>query len=202
MGAYTTTVRDAIINRSASWQATMADAWEESSQQERDLMTVLALEPIPGVVSDLTVSDDLTVQDDLSVAGDSALTGAVTFGDTVSGVTYLPYQATATATGATTGTIPDGTNHVTVTSDDANKIIILPTSNVGHEIWIHNGATGYELRSSTPASIAINGGTGADAESAIAANSTCVLRCVTTTAWKGFFMDADGDLAKIEAAAP
>lgn len=109
---------------------------------------------------------------------------------------------TATADGTTTGTITDTTTgHVTVTSDDANKIIILPAPVVGKVLVLHNGATGYELRSSAPATIAINGGTGASAESAIPANSTCVLFCVTSTAWKGFFMDADGDLAKVEAAA-
>jgi len=108
---------------------------------------------------------------------------------------------TATAAGLTTGTISERTTHVTVTSDDVNKIIILPSPKVGKKLTLHNGATGYELRSSDPATIAINGGSGAAAESAIPANSTCFLTCVTATAWKGFFMDADGDLAKIEAAA-
>ena len=111
-------------------------------------------------------------------------------------------SVTATTTGATTGTILAGTSHATVTSDDANKIVILPAPVVGKQIVIHNGATGYELRTSAPASIAINGGSGSNAESAIAANSTCVLICVTTTAWKGYFLDADSDVAKIEAAAP
>lgn len=109
---------------------------------------------------------------------------------------------TATATGATTGTISPATTHVTVTSDDANKIIILPAPVVGKKLTIHAGATGFELRSSSPTTIAINGGTGSAAESAIAAASTCYLECVTATAWKGFFLDADSDVAKIEAAAP
>ncbi len=122
----------------------------------------------------------------------------------VSGVLTPSTARTATATGATTGTIADDggfDEHIVVTSDDANKIIILPTPVVGKKITIDVGATGFELRSSTPTTIAINGGTGAAAESAIPANSTLFLVCVTTTAWKGFFMDADGDLAKIEAAA-
>lgn len=109
---------------------------------------------------------------------------------------------TATTTGATTGTISPATTRVTVTSDDANKIIILPAPVVGKKLTIHGGATGFELRSSAPASIAINGGSGSNAESAIAANSTCYLECVTATAWKGFFLDADSDVAKIEVAAP
>jgi hypothetical protein len=109
---------------------------------------------------------------------------------------------TATADGTTTGTISADATHVTVTSDDANKIIILPAPVVGKQIVIHNGATGYELRSTDPATIAINGGTGSAAESAIAANSTCVMVCVTSTAWKGYFMAAAGTLSAVQAAAP
>jgi hypothetical protein len=89
-----------------------------------------------------------------------------------------------------------------VTSADANHIVVLPTPTPGRHVVIHGPATGFELRSSTPASVAINGGTGSAAESAIPADSTLFLTCVTATAWKGFYMDADGDVAKIEAAAP
>lgn len=95
-------------------------------------------------------------------------------------------ERTATATGATTGTISDPvTDHVfvTVTSDDANKIIVLPAPTPGTIVDIKNGATGYELRSSDPATISINGGAEADAESAIAANTLVVCRCVSATAW-------------------
>lgn len=109
---------------------------------------------------------------------------------------------TATVSGATTGTISPASTHVTVTSSDINHIIILPPPVVGKKLTIHGGATGFELRSSSPTTIAINGGTGAAAESAIAADSTCYLECVTATAWKGYFLDADSDVAKIQAAAP
>ena len=85
--------------------------------------------------------------------------------------------------------------------DDANKIIILPAPVPGTIVILHNGATGYELRSDAPNTVAINGGTGSAGESAIPANSTVFMICVTTTAWKGFFLDADSDLAKVEAAA-
>lgn len=111
---------------------------------------------------------------------------------------------TATADGTTTGTIADGglLQFVVVTCDDANKIIVLPTPTPGTIVVLHNGATGYELRSSAPTTVLINGGTGGAAvESAIPANSTAIMICVTATAWKGFFMDADSDLAKVEAAA-
>ncbi|MFZ4766937.1 MAG: hypothetical protein ACOYMN_18445 [Roseimicrobium sp.] len=109
---------------------------------------------------------------------------------------------TATTTGATTGTISEDATQVTVTADDSAKIIIRPSPVVGKMIVIHNGATAYKLRTSAPSTIAINGGSGANYQSTIAANSTCVLTCVTTTAWKGYFMDADSDVAKIPAAAP
>jgi len=110
---------------------------------------------------------------------------------------------TATADGLTTGTIADAgfRQHITVTSADANNIIVLPTPTPGVEVVLDVGATGFELRSSDPTTIAINGGTGANAESAIPANSTVFMRCVSATAWKGFFMDADGDVAKVEVAA-
>lgn len=110
---------------------------------------------------------------------------------------------TATAAGTTTGTIADAgmLQFVEVTSDDANKIIILPTPTPGRIVILNNGATGYELRSSTPASIAINGGSGANAESAIAASSTVIAICISATAWKAIFLDADADVAKVEAAA-
>ena len=108
---------------------------------------------------------------------------------------------TATTTGATTGTILATTRHATVTSDSADKIVILPAPTPGVQVVLNVAATGFELRSSDPATVAINGGTGADAESAIPANSTVVAICVSATAWKAFFMDADGDVAKVEAAA-
>jgi len=90
---------------------------------------------------------------------------------------------------------------VTVTCDDANKIIVLPTPTPGTIVILNNGATGYELRSSAPGTVAINGGSGANAEAAIAANSTVIAICISATAWKAIFLDADADVAKTEAAA-
>ena len=90
---------------------------------------------------------------------------------------------TATADGTGTGQIAAGTSFVTVTSADANNIITLPAPVIGTEITLRNGGTGYELRTSDPATISINGGAAANAESAIGANVTVVCRCVTATAW-------------------
>lgn len=105
------------------------------------------------------------------------------------------------APGGTTGVIADGTTYVTVTSDDANKVLTLPTPTPGNIVWAYVGANGYELRSDTPASVAINGGTGADAESAIAANTLVRCVCTSATTWVCSQFSTDGTESKVEAAA-
>lgn len=109
---------------------------------------------------------------------------------------------TATADGTGTGTIADAGFHqfITVTSDDANKIIILPTPTPGTVVILRNGATGYELRTSAPGTIAINGGAGANAESAIAASTMVIAVCTTATTWQALSLVAT-TLAAVEAAA-
>ncbi len=109
----------------------------------------------------------------------------------------------ATVDGTGTGTIADAgmIQFVTVTSDDANKIVVLPAPTPGTIVILHVAATGYELRTSDPATIGINGGTGAGAESAIGANTTAILVCATATSWKGLQLGSDGTLAKVEVAA-
>ena len=108
---------------------------------------------------------------------------------------------TANDNGDGSAIIADTSTHVTVTASANTKKVTLPTPTPGRMVVIDVGANGFKLQSSAPASVAINGGTGASAVSAIAANSTCVLFCVSATAWKGFFMDADSDVAKVAAAA-
>ena len=75
---------------------------------------------------------------------------------------------------------------------------------VGHSnkpiIILRNGATGYELRSSAPATVAINGGAGANAESAIAASTMVIAICTTATTWQAIGL-AGTTLAAVEAAA-
>lgn len=109
---------------------------------------------------------------------------------------------TATADGLTTGTIAAAGFHqfITVTSADANHIIVLPTPTPGVVVILKNGATGYELRTSTPASISINGGSGASAESAIAANTMVIAVCTSATTWQAIGL-AGTTLAAVEAAA-
>jgi hypothetical protein len=116
---------------------------------------------------------------------------------------YTPVSVTATDTGATTGTVGDAgmLQHVTVDCDsDANHIVILPAPVVGKIVILAFGSTGCELRSSAPATVAINGGTGANAESAIGASTLVFAICETVTSWKALQMGSDGTLAKVEAA--
>lgn len=122
---------------------------------------------------------------------------------TVERFNYTPVARTATADGLTTGIIADAgmLQFVTVTSASADNIVVLPTPTPGTIVILHVAATGYELRSSTPTTVGINGGTGAAAESAIGANTTVVMICATATSWKGLQLGSDGTLAKVEVAA-
>ena len=83
----------------------------------------------------------------------------------------------------------------------ATNIVILPSPQPGKIVIIAGAATGGELRSSDPATIAINGGSGAGAESAIAASKMAIMFCESETSWKGIGIASDGTVAGIEAAA-
>jgi hypothetical protein len=110
---------------------------------------------------------------------------------------------TATADGTGTGTIADDGGAIqffSVTASNANHIVTLPTPVVGSIIILYVGSNGFELRSSAPATIAINGGSGSGVESAIAANQMAVLICTTATTWHGFEITG-ATLTAIEAAA-
>lgn len=108
---------------------------------------------------------------------------------------------TATAAGTTTGAITSGTDVVVVTSANADHIITLPDAPVGTLIMLTPAATGYELRTHAPATVGINGGTGAGAESAIAANLTVWAQRVSATNWNAWSRTAAGVLAVVEVAA-
>lgn len=90
---------------------------------------------------------------------------------------------------------------VVPTWGNANNIIILPSPQPGKIVILAGAATGGELRSSSPTTIAINGGTGAGAESAVAANRMIVAICESATSWKAFGIASDGTTAGLEAAA-
>lgn len=157
----------------------------------------------------LTAADSAGDTTTTIVNASQATTRTYTIPDALASCNFLmgrqaAVARTATADGTGTGTIADfGVfQHITVTSTDANHIIILPTPTPGTFLVINEATSvGYELRSSSPTTIAINGGTGADAESAVPTDCTVIAICISATAWKAIKLDADSDVAKVEAAA-
>jgi len=147
-----------------------------------------------------TVVGAVALSSTLGVDGVSTLTGAVT---ATAGMQAAAVAVVATADGTGTGTIPAGTSVASVACGAAARIVILPAPVIGNIIYlIETATTGYELRSSAPATIGINGGTASAGESAVAGAITytrCV--CVSATNWICNTFDADGDEAKLEAAA-
>lgn len=107
----------------------------------------------------------------------------------------------ATSDGTGNGQVSDWPGFSTVTSTNADYIVTLPPPAIGTVVGLVNGATGYELRSSSPTTVAINGGAGANAESAIAARQLVVCVCATATAWLCTQTDTDGSATAVEAAA-
>jgi len=84
---------------------------------------------------------------------------------------------------------------------NANNILILPAPVPGRIVIVAGAATGGELRTTDPATIAINGGSGANAESAVAANQMVILICESATSWKALTIASNGTVAGLEAAA-
>ena len=165
---------------------------------------------LSGGVDETFKADTITATDDLNVTDNLTVTGLATVGETLSvtgattqtvGCQSAAVARTATADGLTTGIVADGTTYVEVTSASADNIIVLPTPTPGNIVWLYCAANGYELRSDTPASVAINGGTGAGAESAIAAGSLVRCVCTSATTWVCSQFIADGTESKVEAAA-
>lgn len=100
---------------------------------------------------------------------------------------------TANADGLTTAVIPDGGRFqfVTITSANAGHFVTLPTPTPGTVIEAFVGANGCKVRTSTPGSIGINGGTGAAASITLAASTYVRLFCASATAWYGFSVNAN-----------
>lgn len=108
---------------------------------------------------------------------------------------------TATVDGLTTAIIADGSGHITITSSVNTKLITLPAPTPGVVVRLVVGANGYALQSSAPATVAINGGTGASAKTTIAASTLVECRCTSATTWVCNTYSADGTEAKTTAAA-
>lgn len=96
-----------------------------------------------------------------------------------------PIARTATADGTGTGTIAKANTTIVPTSDDANKIIILPAMAAGDWVWLlpETTATGYELRTSSPTTISLNNVSGADKELAVAAATSVFVKALSATAY-------------------
>jgi len=124
---------------------------------------------------------------------------AVTTYPAVSFIT--PTARTATSDGLTTGTILPGESWITVTSANADHIMVLPPPVPGTRVTLFSPTTGYELRSSAPGTVGINGGTGSNAESAIPGNTIVHAFCESATTWKAFQQAIGGTLALVEVAA-
>ena len=111
---------------------------------------------------------------------------------------------TATADGATEGKIRQG-GFYRVSSTNNDHIVTLPAAIPGTVVYLNSVAEtseAYELRSSDPSTIAINGGTGSNVESAIATGIALVrCICISSTAWIATQFANDGTESKVEAAA-
>ena len=115
-----------------------------------------------------------------AIAGSKlALTGVIT-----PAMENVAEAVTVTADGLTTGIVSATARFVTVTSDDANKILTLPASVVGKILYIRNGVTGYEIRTTAASSIKINDVvSGSTNELAIPATALIKAVCVSATEW-------------------
>lgn len=160
--------------------------WDESAD---DLKLVGAAGLTVAGTSALTIT---------TVSSTLAVTGAQT--NTV-GIQSAAVARTSTSDGLTTGLIADGTTYVTVTSSSADNIITLPTPTPGNVVWLAVVSNGYELRSDTPASVAINGGSASNAESAVGANVLVRCVCTSATTWICNTFSSIGTEAALEAAA-
>ena len=131
----------------------------------------------------------------------------MTAGDVITQRTAYLYQVAgvalgvvASATGTETGAVPTE-GFYTVTSGNADHIISLPDDPVGSVVALRNGATGYELRTHDPATVAINGGDGEGAESAIPAETLVVCMRDTATSWLCTSTATDGSVTTTDPAA-
>ena len=85
-------------------------------------------------------------------------------------------------------------------SDNAAHLVTLPDPVPGLTLTIKNCGTAFELQSSDPETVAINGGTAEGASSTVAANRTLVARCVSETAWIVSQYTEDATESKLDAA--
>ena len=110
-------------------------------------------------------------------------------------------ERAATTDGLGTGKISPKYDFISVTSDNANKKITLPHPGIGRIVALRNGATGYKLRTTDPEEVAINGGTGEDADTSIPANTLVMCLCDTLTTYLCTNTATDGSVTTTDPAA-
>jgi len=133
-----------------------------------------------------------------TVGGTLTQTGLATF---TTGYQATPAAHTATNNGTGTGAVADGTSYVEVTSNNAAHLITLPPPTPGNIVHLFvGGSTAYELQSSAPATVAINGGVGASASSTVAANTLVKCVCTSATTWVATQFSSTGAATALEAA--
>ena len=100
---------------------------------------------------------------------------------------------TATTDGLTTGLVSITARHVTVTSDDANKIVTLPAAVAGKVIMLYVGATGCEIRTPAASNVKINN-VDSDGTNELAIPATSLVRfvCVGASDWIATAVDELG----------
>jgi len=156
----------------------------------------------------VVVADDMTTPVDNSTKKTEYITSGISSCGAM--IQHQSYAASAflktivaTTDGTGTGTIPAVGGWYNVTSDGDDKIVILPVVGSGTEIWLDFSDTthDFELRSDTPASVKINGGSGANAETEIA-KANVLVKCVrTNSGWIVNSFAADGTETQEAAAA-
>ena len=108
--------------------------------------------------------------------------------DDISGSFDYRVAVTATAGGGTTGLIPAGAKHVTITSDSAAKQVSLPAAEVGDKMTLFVGANGCELISAVAADKVNDVVVGATNELALGADTHYHCEYVAANKWivRGF----------------
>lgn len=138
------------------------------------------------------------VSDEFGIEGIKAPTGRFS-----KGYQADPVACAATVAGTGTALIAADTRNVVLTTPGINAIITLPVPWRGYEVTLYNASLiGYELRTTDPETIAINGGTGTNAESAIPAGTTVHCRGISSTAYVCTNIAANGTMGATEPAAP
>jgi hypothetical protein len=164
--------------------------------------TVTASPTSLAVTANATVGGTLDVTGDTTLGGDADITVDATIGGTldVTGLTTVgPFKesevaVTATNDGLTTGIVPDGARHITVTSANSAHIVALPAAVAPLEIKGYVGANGFELETVVSSSETINN-VNADGtnSAAIPATTSFICRCFVDGAWLVELFGADGD---------